>query len=120
MHDCFQNIVLAQKPGDKKWRLPSEPGVSKQNRESWQAWNIKLEKDKLMVLIKGAAPKLASDDCFPSNATDCFRNITFDSEAVEKLLEQLEALKTFHGNAESFHSKIYSVNSNLNFFGYLA
>ena len=73
-----------------------------------------------MVLIKGTATKWASDDCFPSNATDCLRNITFDSEAAEKLLEQLEALKTFHGNAESFYSKIYSVNSNLNFFGYLA
>ena len=61
--------------------------------------NVKFEKDELMVLIKGAASKLASDDCFPSNVRYCLRNITFDSEEVEKLLEQYtEVLETFHGN----------------------
>ena len=43
------------------------------------------------------------------------RNITFDNEEVEKLLEQYtEVVKTFQGNAESFYSKIYGINSNLN------
>ena len=41
-----------------------------------------------MVLIKGAASKLASDGCFPSNVRHCLKSITFDSEEVEKLLEQ--------------------------------
>ena len=60
--------------------------------------NVKLEKDELMVMIKGAASKLASDDCFPSNLRYCLRSITFDSEEVEKLFEQYtEVLKTFHG-----------------------
>ena len=52
--------------------------------------NIKLT---IMVLIKGAASKLASDDCFPSNVRYILRNITYHSE-VEKLLEQYpEVLK---------------------------
>ena len=56
-----------------------------------------------MVLIKGAASKLSSDDCFPSNFRCCLRNITFDNEEVEKLLEQYtEVIKTFQGNAENF------------------
>ena len=45
--------------------------------------NAKLEKDDLMVLIKGAALKVVSDDCFPSNVRYCLRNITVDSEEVE-------------------------------------
>ena len=82
--------------------------------------NVKFEKNELIVLIKGAASKLASDDCFPSNVRYCLRNITFDSEEVEKLFEQYtEVLKTFHGNAESFYSKIYGINRNLNSFGNL-
>ena len=44
--------------------------------------NAKLEKDDLMVLIKGAALKIVSNDCFPSNVRYCLRNITFDSEEV--------------------------------------
>ena len=53
--------------------------------------NIKLT---LMVLIKGATSKLASDDCFSSNARYILRNITYHSEEVEKLLEQYtEVLK---------------------------
>ena len=57
-----------------------------------------------MLPIKGAASKLASDDCFPSSVRYFLRNITFDNEEVEKLLEQyIEARKTFQGNAESFH-----------------
>ena len=51
-------------------------------------YNVRLEKDELMVLIKGAASKLASDGCFPSNVRHCLKSITFDSEEVEKLLEQ--------------------------------
>ena len=71
-----------------------------------------------MVLIKRAGSKLASDDCFPSNVRYCLRNITFDNEEVETLLEQYtEVLKTFHGNAESFYSKMYGIKSNLNSFG---
>ena len=82
--------------------------------------NVKLEKDELMVLIKGAASKLASDDCFPSNVRYCFRNITLDNEEVEKLLQQYaEVIKTFQSNAESLYSKIYGINSNLNSFGNL-
>ena len=82
--------------------------------------NIKLEKDELMLFIKGAASKLASDDCFPFSVRDCLRNITFDIEEVEKLLEQYtEILKSIHGNAESFYQKIYGVNSNLSSFGNL-
>ena len=65
--------------------------------------NVKLEKDKLMVLIKGAASKLASDDCFSSSVRYCLKKITFSSEEVEKWFEQFtEVLKTFHSNAESF------------------
>ena len=73
-----------------------------------------------MVLTKGATSKLASDDCFSSNISGWLRNITFDSEEVEKLLERnIEVLKTFNGNAGSFYSKIYGMNSNLYSFGNL-
>ena len=65
--------------------------------------NVKLEKDELIVLIKGAASKLPSDNCFLSNGKYCLRNITFDNEEVQKLLEQYtEVLKTFHGNGRNF------------------
>ena len=105
---------------NKKYK--TEQGLSRHMSAKHDALNnIKLEKDQLTLFIKGAASKLASDDCFPSSVRDCLRNITFDSEEVEKLLEQYtEVLKPFHGNVESFYSKIYGVNSNLNSFGNLA
>ena len=57
--------------------------------------NVKLDKDELMVLIKGAASKLACHDCFPSNVRYYLRNITFDNEEVGKWLEQYtEVTKT--------------------------
>ena len=104
---------------NKKYK--TEQGLSRHMSAKHDALNnIKLEKDQLTLFIKGAASKLASDDCFPSSVRDCLRNITFDSEEVEKLLEQYtEVLKSFHGNAESFYSKIYGVKSNLNSFGNL-
>ena len=104
---------------NKKYK--TEQGLSRHMSAKHDALNnIKLEKDELMLFIKEAAAKLAPDDCFPSNVRDCSRNITFDSEEVEKLLEQYtEVLKSFYGNAESFYSKIDGVKSNLNSFGNL-
>ena len=88
---------------NKKYK--TEQGLSRHMSAKHDALNnIKLEKDELMLFIKGAASKLASDDCFPFNVKDCLRNITFDIEKVEKFLEQhAEVLKSFHGNAESFY-----------------
>ena len=98
---------------NKKYK--TEQRLSRHMSAKHDSLNVKLEKDELMVLIKGATSKLASDECFSSNIRYCLRNITFDNEKVEKLLEQhTEVIKTFQGNAESFYSKIYGMNSNLN------
>ena len=88
---------------NKKYK--TEQGLSRHGSAKHDALNnIKLENNELMLFIAGAASKLASDDCFPSNVRDCLRNITFDSEEVEKLLEQYtEVLKSFRGNAEIFY-----------------
>ena len=92
-------------------KCKTEQGISRHMSAKHDALNnIKLAKDELIVFIKGAASTLASADCFPFNVRDCLRNMRFDSEEVEKMLEQCtDVLKIFSGNAESFYSKIFGL-----------
>ena len=118
MKSSTQNETFLCVNCNKKFK--TEQGLWRHMSAKHNSLNVKLEKNELMVLIKGAALKLVSDYCFPSNVRYCLRNITFDNEEVEMLLVQYtEVIKTFQGNAEKFYSKIYGINSNLNSFGNL-
>ena len=85
-----------------------------------QEHNTSLETSVFVRLISDSVSKLSKNDCFPDSIKEKLKNFILCIDALMPLVKEYQCLvSNFQGNAESFYSKAYGINSNSKVIGNL-